>query len=641
MSLCVTYCFALGNTFARCTLCSTDFSISNGGKSNVTSHLKGKKHMELVAGSSSTMSVTSFFETQFPKTVIEAEAQWALFVAKHNLAFLTSDHATKLFKQMFPDSEIAKKFACGRTKCTAILKEALAPYYHAKAIHNMSSPFSILIDESNNKVDKSCIILVRFVDEQLGNVKTRFLDMPVVNIGTARNIFNAVKESLQKFNLDFSNAMAFMSDTANVMKGARSGVQKLIKDENPILYDVGCICHLADLCIKAGMKTLLIDIDQLFIDIYYYFSHSSKRQQQFTDVWHSFYESEPKVILKHCPTRWLSLLRCIGRYLEQLEGLISYFLSCDDQTAKVVSITKRLQNPLTKPIPLFLKHVLPHMDRFNRSFQKSTENTTCELYTEITRLVKIYAVNILTHEAVLEANEIHLIDLNKAENIKPDENLSIGHDTWLHIPELEEVIDQKPFFLSVKQFYLVTLQKMIKKFPFADTLMKDLGIIRPNMTKSYSISTIKQLALRFPQIGLSSSESLALLESEFSDYILSPVDLPTVEQYRDCDGTEKPRPGPFWWEVSKMIIMTGELRFPNLSKLMVGLLSIPCSNADSERGFSVLRKIQTDQRSNLDQTTIVSLMSLKFNSDECCHEMDLNSQLLTNCKKATFITLHK
>ena len=35
-----------------------------------------------------------------------------------------------------------------------------------------------------------------------------------------------------------------MSDNANVMKGAQSGVQKLIKNEHPNLYDVGCICHL-------------------------------------------------------------------------------------------------------------------------------------------------------------------------------------------------------------------------------------------------------------------------------------------------------------------------------------------------------------------------------------------------------------
>ena len=50
---------------------------------------------------------------------------WCLFTAKHNLAILNSDHATKLFKEMFPDSEIDKNFAWGHTKMTAIVKEGI------------------------------------------------------------------------------------------------------------------------------------------------------------------------------------------------------------------------------------------------------------------------------------------------------------------------------------------------------------------------------------------------------------------------------------------------------------------------------------------------------------------------------------
>lgn len=102
-----------------------------------------------------------------------------------------------------------------------------------------------MIDESND---------VLVLDPEIGDIHTRFVDMP---LGTARNLF---KES---FGLDFSRAMSFMSDTTNVMKGARSGVQKLIRDENPSVYDAGCICHLGDLTVKAGMEVLPVDIDQL------------------------------------------------------------------------------------------------------------------------------------------------------------------------------------------------------------------------------------------------------------------------------------------------------------------------------------------------------------------------------------------
>jgi hypothetical protein len=86
-----------------------------------------------------------------------------------------------------------------------------------------------------------------------------------------------------------------------------------------------------------------------------------------------------------------------------------------------------------------------------------------------------------------------------------------------------------------------------------------------------------------------------------------------------------------------MRTLDGELRFPKFFKLMAGLLSIPCSNADSERGFSILRKIHTDQRSNLDQSTIVSVMSLKFNCDNCCFDVKLTEELLVKLKKVSSI----
>ena len=52
------------------------------------------------------------------------------------------------------------------------------------------------------------------------------------------------------------------------------------------------------------------------------------------------------------------------------------------------------------------------------------------------------------------------------------------------------------------------------------------------------------------------------------------------------------------------------MRFPLLVKLMTGLMSIPSSNADSERGFFILRKIHTDKHPTLKQSTLISLKVL-------------------------------
>ena len=38
------------------------------------------------------------------------------------------------------------------------------------------------MDESNDKVNKSCIILVKVLDSEVGDVRTQFVDMPIINI---------------------------------------------------------------------------------------------------------------------------------------------------------------------------------------------------------------------------------------------------------------------------------------------------------------------------------------------------------------------------------------------------------------------------------------------------------------------------
>ena len=82
---------------------------------------------------------------------------------------------------------------------------------------------------------------------------------------------------------------------------------------------------------------------------------------------------------------------------------------------------------------------------------------------------------------------------------------------------------------------------MLKKFPFGDSILKDLGVLQPQQTPSYSIDTILGLAKRVPQLDLADSASLDQLREEFMDFILSQADLPSLTDYHAADGTTKPR----------------------------------------------------------------------------------------------------
>jgi hypothetical protein len=61
-------------------------------------------------------------------------------------------------------------------------------------------------------------------------------------------------------------------------------------------------------------------------------------------------------------------------------------------------------------------------------------------------------------------------------------------------------------------------------------------------------------------------------------------------------------------------------RYPNLSKLALACVVLPNSNADSERIFSMLKKIQTEHRSKLTNDTICSLICAKQNQNMECYE---------------------
>ena len=52
--------------------------------------------------------------------------------------------------------------------------------------------------------------------------------MPVVNIGNARKLFDALKLFLTQKGLDFTKTVSFMFGTTYVMNCSRSGVHKLI-----------------------------------------------------------------------------------------------------------------------------------------------------------------------------------------------------------------------------------------------------------------------------------------------------------------------------------------------------------------------------------------------------------------------------
>ena len=146
-----------GASYVFCTLCSSDLSIGGGGLHDIKRHIGSVKHTQLLRAVQSQPSIASAMASSsqtesLQDQVTKAEVYFALFVAEHNLSFSTADHFTKLCKKMFPDSKVADKFSCGRTKTRSIIFHTLAPAVNADVAHACTTnPFTILCDGGNVK----------------------------------------------------------------------------------------------------------------------------------------------------------------------------------------------------------------------------------------------------------------------------------------------------------------------------------------------------------------------------------------------------------------------------------------------------------------------------------------------------------
>ncbi len=127
---------------------------------------------------------------------------------------------------------------------------------------------------------------------------------------TAHSIFEKIDSVLISHDISWSSCVGFGVDNTNVNLGSKNSIMTRVKEKNEDCYFMGCPCHLLHniACEASDAFSDVTDfnLEEMCIDIYYYFDKSSKRKSllgEFAD----FCEVEYRQIVKHVNTRWLSL----------------------------------------------------------------------------------------------------------------------------------------------------------------------------------------------------------------------------------------------------------------------------------------------------------------------------------------------
>ena len=148
------------------------------------------------------------------------------------------------------------------------------PFYYWICEFRGQAALTLMIDENNDRNStKRLVILAHFFEDDC--TKTRFLDFPVLTSGTASGIFEAAENVVTTNNIHWLNVVGFASDNCNTLIGSKESVLTRLRDKNPNVFSIRCFCHPASLCAKDGVKALQFKVDDLLVDIFYFFHHSS------------------------------------------------------------------------------------------------------------------------------------------------------------------------------------------------------------------------------------------------------------------------------------------------------------------------------------------------------------------------------
>uniref|UniRef100_H2ZXB7 HAT C-terminal dimerisation domain-containing protein n=1 Tax=Latimeria chalumnae TaxID=7897 RepID=H2ZXB7_LATCH len=549
-----------------------------------------------------------------------AEVMFVNFLVEHNISFNTADHSTTLVKNMFYGSKVGKNF-CGRTKSTYVLKNALAPHVRDPLLANLYGLFSLIVDESTDRGDdKQLAMVVKYYDENQLRVETKFYRLRIVNSAIGENLFKAVKDAFQGDNIKWENVMGLGTDGAENMIGKNNSLISRIKEKQPHLYTLHCVCHVNHICVSDAHKKLPNYLDNFFVELFWHFHHSEvlKGYQEFTDtVIHK--------ILKPCSARWLQLEACTNRTLDQRDALLAYFRSHRmRKTKKIQKLRAWFEDPLTRLHLMFLSAILPLFTKFNVMFQAKQPNIH-RLTQEMNQFLRNFLSRFVKQSVVSSTVRPQDVNYTIIDNQKPDCDFFIGLLTRALVDQLindgslsrEE---EKKFYSDVRNFYMARTKNLIKKLPLDDQVLKDAEMLRPS--RKDILQTAMRLAKRFPNII--QEGQLEQLQEECFSYECD-TDLPDDE-----DNIEK-----YWGLVGKLTDISSDKKYPILTKLAKAILVLLHSSADVERLFSSqMTLVKTQLRNRLNNDTLEDILYLITN--HCCYETKPCAKLLKKAKPATY-----
>lgn len=520
-------------------------------------------------------------------------------------------------------------------------------------------------------------------------VGNRLLAICQPDSSTANDIWLSIKSKLDDLDVPLKHCVSFACDNANVMVGKTGGLYSFFLHENEGILLSPCICHLLNLMSKKACAELPVSIEGILIDIFYYFKHSNKRKNEF-DKFQLLFGNETKRVLKHCSTRWLSLLICLQRIVE-LWTPLRHFMSAElvqleatnekkiqkkhkekqraetsvpaddvissmfpkpeaeeEETLsythnRLIRITNFLKSKRAAVYSEFLLWFVPNVDILNKRFQ------TNEPLIHITnRLLKSFLRSLLSRfvkaSALVNVTNLRTVNYKDPKIQQSSSEMFIGEKTQQKMDKLGNKAKLE-VIATIKTFYTTAVAYVFKQFPLDNDLLINAEVADVDNRENVTWENVKFFASRLPTNGGTDN-----LHASFTHYKTFPLPVEVsvkdskqqppsrlipVQTNQQGDTSQHSNPPSVrsdfvWHKLRLWRDFDGTYPYEDIACVMLGILSIPQSNAESERMFSIVRKNRTETRASMGIPTLESILVNKMGGG-----LELHESLLRKCKTAT------
>ena len=593
----------------------------------IKSHLLSQRHL---------LNTNEIEKPAFDKENADREIRFAAKAVAGDDSFLSSENWFVFMKNMFTDSDMLGKMNLDRKKITAIVQSIIAPAHKQRLTGILKNvQFSISIDESTDiTVHSSICIMVRYPDDERKKECDSLWDIvPAYRKGSedgkvdAQYIFDAVIKTFQEADIPLENITAFCSDTCNLMMGRCNSVSSRFLQLNPDIAIVKCACHIEHLVAREAVGVFPPECLEMNNLIYNYISSSSKRMNRWLTLQFDLDEKE-LIVLKPVATRWLSCHATVKRILRRWTLLTTFFenevleaaanesQSNTDKSAEI--IFRHLQDPLMYATFAFLESALSKLTKVNEHLQSEKpilNNKMTELY--------LYFLKMYMKEDYIGTMDISDIDPTDQSHFKllNEINIGLGAEHFERLKYLEASNSQNDsddedwdtsFRVTCQSFYIECCKAIKKRCNFKETRLAFVPSNAMNKDYHYQHLSLVETFREFPQIrGTQNIDAQRTINEEW--YNLSIYEFPetVVSAIKNAIYADD-----FWYILKQVCDVNGTLLFANLATFALTVLSIPHSNASSERIWSKLNNEKTKKRNRLSFSTIRAILL----TAQCVHD---------------------